>query len=45
MSIKQLGELQNKNYYADDAGVIRDKTGQRVAYDPSSKKVESVGGR
>jgi hypothetical protein len=40
LSIEQLAELQNKRYYTDDAGVIRDATGQRVAYDPSTKKVE-----
>jgi hypothetical protein len=45
LSLKQLGELQNKNYYADDDGIIRDKTGQRVSYDPSSKKVETTAGR
>jgi hypothetical protein len=45
LSIEQLGELQNKNYYKDDAGIIRDKTGQRVQYDPSTKKVESTVGR
>jgi hypothetical protein len=45
LSLKQLSDLQNKRYYADDDGIIRDQTGQRVQYDPSSKKVESVEGR
>jgi hypothetical protein len=40
LSIEQLAELQQKRYYTDDAGIIRDATGQRVAYDPSAKKVE-----
>jgi hypothetical protein len=45
LSIEQLGELQNKRYYTDDAGIIRDATGRRVAYDPSTKKVEVSSGR
>ena len=45
LSIEQLGELQNKNYYTDDSGIIRDRTGQRVQYDPSTKKVEGIAGR
>jgi hypothetical protein len=42
LSIEQLGELQNKNYYTDDKGFLKDKDNVRVAYDPSTKKVESV---
>jgi len=45
LSIEQLGELQNKNYYTDDKGILKDKDNVRVAYDPSTKKVESVKGR
>jgi hypothetical protein len=42
LSIEQLGELQNKNYFTDDNNILRDKDGIRVAYDPSTKKVEST---
>jgi hypothetical protein len=42
LNIQQLGELQNKRYYTDDAGIIRDATGQRVQYDPSTKRVETT---
>jgi hypothetical protein len=45
LSIQQLGEAQTKNYYSDDEGIIRDRTGQRVSYDPSTKKVQSIEGR
>jgi len=41
LSLEQLGELQTKRYYTDEAGIIRDKDGQRVQYDPSTKKVET----
>ena len=41
LSIEELGELQNKNYYVEkETGAIKDRTGQRVAYDHSTKKVE-----
>jgi hypothetical protein len=41
LSIEELGELQNKNYYVEkETGQIKDRTGQRVAYDHSTKKVE-----
>jgi hypothetical protein len=41
LSLEELGELQNKNYYTEKStGQIKDRTGQRVAYDPSTKKVE-----
>lgn len=41
LSLEELGELQNKNYYTEKAtGAIKDRTGQRVAYDHSTKKVE-----
>jgi hypothetical protein len=38
LSLEELGELQNKNYYTENStGAIKDRTGQRVAYDPSTK--------
>jgi hypothetical protein len=41
LSIEELGELQNKRYYTErSTGQIKDATGQRVAYDHSTKKVE-----
>jgi hypothetical protein len=46
MSIEELGELQNKNYFTEKStGQIKDRAGQRVAYDPSTKKVETTTGR
>jgi hypothetical protein len=45
LSIGQSGQLQGNRYYTDDAGIIRDGSGQRVAYDPSTKKVEVSKGR
>jgi hypothetical protein len=39
LSIEELGELQNKNYYTEKSTrAIKDRTGQRVAYDHSTKK-------
>jgi hypothetical protein len=40
LSLQQLGELQNKRYFTDENGIIRDKDSQRVSYDPSTKRVE-----
>jgi len=46
LSLEELGELQNKNYYTETStGQIKDRTGQRVAYDHSTKKVETTTGR
>ena len=45
LSISQLGQLQGNRYYSDDNGILRDGSGTRVQYDPSSKKVESASGR
>jgi len=46
LSLEELGELQNKNYYIEKStGQIKDRTGQRVAYDHSTKKVETITGR
>jgi hypothetical protein len=46
LSLEELGELQNKNYYTErSTGAIKDRTGQRVAYDRSTKKVEATTGR
>ena len=46
LSLEELGELQQKNYYTEkETGQIKDKTGQRVGYDPSTGKVESARGR
>ena len=46
LSLEELGELQNKNYYTErSTGAIKDSTGQRVAYDHSTKKVETTAGR
>jgi hypothetical protein len=43
LSLEELGELQNKNYYTEKStGQIKDRTGQRVAYDHSTKKVETT---
>jgi hypothetical protein len=43
LSIEELGELQNKAYYRErETGAIKDVTGQRVAYDYGSKKVETT---
>jgi hypothetical protein len=41
LSLQQLGDLQTKRYYTDDAGIIRDATGTKVSYDPSTKRVET----
>jgi hypothetical protein len=41
LSLEELGELQNKNYYTEKStGQIKDRSGQRVAYDHGSGKVE-----
>jgi hypothetical protein len=46
LSIEELGEFQNKNYYTEKStGQIKGATGQRVAYDHSTKKVETTSGR
>jgi hypothetical protein len=46
LSLEGLGELQNKNYYTEKStGAIKYRTGQRVAYDHSTKKVETTTGR
>ena len=46
LSIEELGELQNKNYYVEKStGAVKDRTGARVAYDHSTKKVETTTGR
>ena len=46
LSLEELGELQNKNYYTEEAtGQIKHKTGRRVGYDPSTGKVQSARGR
>lgn len=46
LSLEELGELQNKNYYTEKStGQIKDRTGARVAYDHSTKKVEATTGR
>jgi hypothetical protein len=46
LSLEELGDLQNKNYYTEKStGAIKDRTGQRVAYDHSTKKVEAATGR
>jgi hypothetical protein len=43
LSLDELGELQNKSYYTEKAtGQIKDRTGQRVAYDHSTKRVETT---
>lgn len=43
LSIEELGECQNKNYYTEkSSGALKDKDGVRVAYDHSTKKVESM---
>jgi adenylylsulfate kinase-like enzyme len=43
LSLEELGELQNKSYYTEKStGQIKDRTGQRVAYDHSTKKVETT---
>ena len=43
LSLEELGELHNKNYYTEKStGQIKDRTGQRVAYDHYTKKVEST---
>jgi hypothetical protein len=46
LSLEESGELQNKNYYVEKpTGAIKDRTGQRLAYDHSTKKVETTTGR
>jgi hypothetical protein len=43
LSIEELGELQNKRYYTEKStGQVKDSTGARVAYDHSTKKVETT---
>jgi hypothetical protein len=43
LSLEELGELQNKRYYTEKStGAIKDATGQRVAYDHSTKRVETT---
>jgi hypothetical protein len=46
LSLEELGELQNQNYYTEkETGQIKNAKGQRVAYDHSTKKVETSSGR
>jgi hypothetical protein len=45
LTFTQLEELQTKLYYKDSSGSLRDKDNLRVQYDPSTKKVESLGER
>ena len=43
LSLDELGELQNKGYYTEKStGYLKDATGTRVSYDPSTKKVETA---
>jgi hypothetical protein len=46
LSLEELGELQNQNYYTEkETGAIKNGKGQRVAYDHSTKKMETTDGR
>jgi hypothetical protein len=46
LSLEELGQLQSTNYYTEkETGAIKDRKGQRVAYDHSTKKVETTSGR
>ena len=46
LSLEELGQLQNTNYYTEkETGAIKDRKGQRVAYDHSTRKVETTSGR
>jgi len=42
LSLEQLGQLQQKNYYRSDDGMLYDKDNVRVEYDPSTKKLEKT---
>ena len=38
LSLQQLGELQNKNYYKDSSGILKDKDGHTVKYNDGKIK-------
>jgi hypothetical protein len=43
LSIEELGEAQNKNYYKEKStGVLKDRTGVRVQYDTNTGKMQAV---
>jgi len=43
LSIQELGECQNKNYYREQStGVLKDKDGRRVKWDDNTGKMEAI---
>lgn len=42
LSLRELGEIQGKNYYKDSKGTLRDKNGAQVEYDRSTGKVSAI---
>ena len=43
LSIEELGEVQNKNYYKEKStGILKDKDGQRVDYNQSTGRLEAI---
>ncbi len=43
LSIEELGECQNKNYYSEkSSGILKDKDGHRVEYNRSTGKLEAI---
>jgi hypothetical protein len=43
LSIEELGECQNKNYYRESStGLLKNRDGQRVEYNKSSGKIEAI---
>jgi hypothetical protein len=43
LSIEELGEAQNKNYYKEKStGILKDRTGVRVQYDSNTGKMQAV---
>jgi hypothetical protein len=42
LSIKELGEVQKKGYYADTNNITRDKDGQRVEWNKNTGKMEAI---
>lgn len=43
LSLKELGEVQDKSYYKEEnTGLLKDKDGIRVEYNPSTEKLEAI---
>ena len=42
LSLRELGEVQTKNYYVDEKGTLRDKDGVQAEYNRNSGKIEAI---